>query len=84
MQAMEEGLTCQQICDKYNAIHADIYRWFDIDFDKFGRTPTRQQTQITQVSWSVEPSLQQLSPLAACYSCLTVCDCSAEHIQGSQ
>ena len=46
---MEEGLTCQQICDKYNAIHAEIYRWFDIQFDKFGRTPTRQQTEITQV-----------------------------------
>ena len=49
LQAMEEGLTCQQICDKYNAIHAEIYRWFDIQFDKFGRTPTRQQTEITQV-----------------------------------
>ena len=48
-QALEEGLTCQQICDKYHVIHADIYRWFDIEFDKFGRTPTRQQTEIAQV-----------------------------------
>ena len=47
---MEEGLTCQQICDKYHVIHADIYRWFDIEFDKFGRTPTRQQTEIAQVT----------------------------------
>ena len=49
-QAMEEGVSCQEICDKYHAIHADIYRWFQISFDKFGRTPTRQQTQICQVS----------------------------------
>ena len=49
MQALEEGLTPQQICDKYNKIHADIYEWFDIAFDKFGRTPTWQQTEIGQV-----------------------------------
>lgn len=50
LQALEEGLTPQQICDKYNKIHADIYEWFDIAFDKFGRTPTWQQTEIGQVS----------------------------------
>lgn len=49
LQALEEGLTPQQICDKYNKIHADIYEWFDIDFDIFGRTPTWQQTEIGQV-----------------------------------
>lgn len=48
-QALEEGLSCQQICDKYHAIHSDIYQWFDIAFDKFGRTPTWQQTEIAQV-----------------------------------
>lgn len=47
-QALEEKLTCQEICDKYHAIHADIYRWFNISFDKFGRTPTQQQTDISQ------------------------------------
>lgn len=49
VQALEEGLTPQQICDKYNKIHADIYEWFDINFDIFGRTPTWQQTEIGQV-----------------------------------
>ncbi len=113
LQALEEGLTCQQICDKYHAIHKvgaqarprvprrprsaavpslcakdtsmciqlqrpgrcafkqrasvppavpcphltgkcplcflqAIYDWFDIGFDKFGRTPSRAQTQIGQ------------------------------------
>lgn len=43
-------MTCQQICDKYHAIHAEIYKWFDISFDIFGRTPTDHQTRIVQVS----------------------------------
>jgi methionyl-tRNA synthetase len=47
-KAMEEGLTPRQICDKYHAIHKDIYEWFDIDFDKFGRTSTPEQTEIAQ------------------------------------
>ena len=29
-------------------MHAQIYEWFDIAFDKFGRTPTWQQTEIAQ------------------------------------
>ena len=44
-KALEEGLTPQQICDKYFALHAQVYRWFDIDFDHFGRTTTAKQTQ---------------------------------------
>lgn len=44
-KAMEEGLTPQQICDKYNALHTDIYKWFNIGFDYFGRTTTQQQTE---------------------------------------
>lgn len=47
-KALEEGVTPQQLCDKYNAIHADVYKWFNIDFDIFGRTPTTQQTDIAQ------------------------------------
>ncbi|XP_007907515.2 methionine--tRNA ligase, cytoplasmic [Callorhinchus milii] len=47
-KAMEEGLTPQQICDKYNAIHSQIYQWFHISFDYFGRTTTEHQTRIAQ------------------------------------
>eukprot|EP00891_Asterochloris_glomerata_P008560 jgi/Astpho2/8560/e_gw1.00125.5.1_t len=47
-KALEEGVTPQQICDKYHKIHAEIYQWFDIGFDHFGRTPTWQQTEIAQ------------------------------------
>lgn len=47
-KAIEEGMTCQELCDKYHAIHREIYDWFDIEFDYFGRTPTRYQTEIAQ------------------------------------
>ncbi|XP_048878717.1 methionine--tRNA ligase, cytoplasmic isoform X1 [Brienomyrus brachyistius] len=47
-KAREEGLTPRQICDKYHKVHADIYSWFQIDFDFFGRTTTDQQTEIAQ------------------------------------
>ena len=44
-KALEEGVTPRQICDKYHALHTQVYRWFNIDFDCFGRTTTNQQTQ---------------------------------------
>ena len=44
-KAVEEGLTPRQICDKYNALHTEIYDWFNISFDKFGRTTTEEQTK---------------------------------------
>jgi len=47
-KAREEGLTPQQICDKYHDIHRNIYRDFNISFDIFGRTSTKQQTEIAQ------------------------------------
>lgn len=47
-KAREEGLTPQEICDKYHAIHCAIYKWFQINFDYFGRTTTERQTEIAQ------------------------------------
>ncbi|KAF6255958.1 tRNA synthetases class I (M)-domain-containing protein [Scenedesmus sp. NREL 46B-D3] len=47
-KALEEGLSCQEICDKYHAVHKAVYEWFGCSFDKFGRTPTRAQTEICQ------------------------------------
>ncbi|KAA6410107.1 MAG: methionyl-tRNA synthetase [Lasallia pustulata] len=47
-KALEEGVTPRELCDKYNKIHAEIYEWFEIGFDYFGRTSTRQQKDITQ------------------------------------
>jgi len=56
-KAVEEGLTPRQICDKYNALHSQIYDWFDISFDEFGRTTTEHQTRISQeIFWELHKS----------------------------
>jgi methionyl-tRNA synthetase len=47
-KAMEDGVSPRELCDRYHAIHADIYKWFNIAFDKFGRTSTPIQTEVTQ------------------------------------
>jgi methionyl-tRNA synthetase len=41
-------LTPRELCDRYFAVHDSIYRWFNIAFDKFGRTSTPIQTEVTQ------------------------------------
>jgi len=47
-KALEEGVSPRELCDRFHAIHRDIYSWFGIAFDKFGRTSTARQTEITQ------------------------------------
>ncbi|KAJ3176889.1 putative methionine--tRNA ligase, cytoplasmic protein rar1 [Geranomyces variabilis] len=66
-KALTDGVTCQELCDKYHAIHKQTYEWFSCDFDKFGRTPTPWHTKITQAIYkeiekelTVERTLTQL------------------------
>ena len=47
-RAAEEGITPRELCDRYYAVHDSIYKWFGIAFDKFGRTSTPIQTEVTQ------------------------------------
>jgi len=47
-RALEEGVSPRELCDRFHAVHRDIYDWFGIAFDKFGRTSTPRQTEITQ------------------------------------
>ncbi|CAI5448509.1 unnamed protein product [Caenorhabditis angaria] len=47
-KALQEGVTPRELCDKYHAIHKQIYEWFGIDFTHFGRTTTDDQTEICQ------------------------------------
>lgn len=47
-KALEDKVTPQALCDKYHALHAEVYQWFQIGFDHFGRTTTPQQTTIAQ------------------------------------
>ncbi|KAB2623126.1 methionine--tRNA ligase [Pyrus ussuriensis x Pyrus communis] len=67
-KALEEKCSPQEICDKYHAIHRDVYEWFNISFDKFGRTSSPQQTEVCQAifkkllenDWLTENTMQQL------------------------
>lgn len=47
-RAAAEGVSPRQLCDKYHEIHKEIYDWFEIQFDHFGRTSTEKQTEIVQ------------------------------------
>ncbi|KMQ41382.1 methionyl-tRNA synthetase [Trichophyton rubrum] len=47
-KALEEGVTPEELCSKYNKIHQEVYSWFNIGFDIFGRTPTKAHTEISQ------------------------------------
>ncbi|BCS83466.1 methionyl-tRNA synthetase [Cotonvirus japonicus] len=47
VKARQEGVTCRELCDKYFELHKQVYDWFNIDFDVFGRTSTQHQTEIT-------------------------------------
>ncbi|SIP89537.1 methionyl-tRNA synthetase [Alkalispirochaeta americana] len=47
-RAREEGISPEQLCTRYHAIHTEIYEWFHISFDKWGRTSTPEQTAIVQ------------------------------------
>ncbi|XP_071695810.1 methionine--tRNA ligase, cytoplasmic-like [Rutidosis leptorrhynchoides] len=48
VKALQENCTPEKICDKYHAIHKEVYDWFNISFDKFGRTSTSEQTEVCQ------------------------------------
>jgi len=53
-KAAQEGCTPRQICDKYNKIHKEVYEWFNLSFDIFGRTTTDKQTKISQgIFWKL-------------------------------
>lgn len=37
---------CKAVCDKYHKEHRAVYDWFQISTDHFGRTSTKEQTEI--------------------------------------
>ena len=47
-KAIEENKTPRELCDYYYDQHSQIYDWFRIDADKFGRTSNDECTEITQ------------------------------------
>jgi len=47
-KAKEEGVSPQELCDKYYAIHKEVYEWFNISFDIFGRTSEKNHAVLTR------------------------------------
>lgn len=48
IKAIKDGLTCEELCEKYTKIHTEVYKWFNLSFDVFGKTSNTTHTQITQ------------------------------------
>ncbi|QSZ31704.1 hypothetical protein DSL72_001271 [Monilinia vaccinii-corymbosi] len=48
VKALETKQTPKELCDEFHKKHKDVYDWFEIGFDYFGRTTTDQQTVIAQ------------------------------------
>ncbi|CAD8159180.1 unnamed protein product [Paramecium octaurelia] len=72
VKAIQENMTPQQICTKYFEIHKNVYDWFDIDFDYFGRTSTPVHTEITQEIFNhLHPkyTTQKTTPQTFCSHC---------------
>jgi len=69
---------------RYHAIHKEVYDWFDISFDQFGRTSSPEQTEICQSifqkifdnKWISEITMEQVfnSPIYFIGYC---CRCSS-------
>ncbi len=49
VKAQEEKVTPKELCDKYIKLHEQIYSWFNIEFDYFGRTSTKDPFK--DLSW---------------------------------
>jgi len=47
-RALLEGISPRELCDRYHRLHADVYQWFNVSFDSYGRTATPKHTEITQ------------------------------------
>ncbi|KAK5992268.1 Methionyl-tRNA synthetase [Cladobotryum mycophilum] len=47
-KALETGQTPKELCDEFHVKHKEVYDWFEIGFDYFGRTSTEKQTEIVQ------------------------------------
>ena len=58
--ALAEGVSPRALCDKYFALHRDIYAWFDIDFDVFGRTSCPDPAAPEHAGWRQTAIAQEI------------------------
>ncbi len=47
-KALAEGLSPKEICEKYHVIHDEVYKYFNIKFDAFGKTFTETHGEVVQ------------------------------------
>ncbi|MFQ5620708.1 MAG: methionine--tRNA ligase [Candidatus Nanoarchaeia archaeon] len=47
VKAMEEGITPQEVCDKYYKLQKEIYEWFNCDYDCVGRSSSKENNELT-------------------------------------
>jgi methionyl-tRNA synthetase len=43
-KALEEGVSPLELCTKFHELHTAVYEWFEIGFDKWGRTSTAEHS----------------------------------------
>ncbi|KAH8915982.1 methionyl-tRNA synthetase [Atractiella rhizophila] len=48
VRAIQDNVTPLELCNKYHALHRQIYEWFELSFDHFGRTTTEEHTMVNQ------------------------------------
>ena len=82
---MGERCSPREICDRYHAVHREVYEWFGVSFDHFGRTSSPQQTEIChdifrklqENNWLSDNTIQQVNsdPTVYVVSILT-CNCT--------
>ena len=46
MKAMQEKVTCRELCDKYYVLQKKSVDWFNISYDIFGRTTNESQEEL--------------------------------------
>ncbi|MCC7570788.1 methionine--tRNA ligase [Candidatus Micrarchaeota archaeon] len=46
--AHKEEISPKELCDKYHEIHKKVIKWWGVSTEKFGRTTTKEHTEITQ------------------------------------
>jgi methionyl-tRNA synthetase len=73
-KARENGVSPKEICDRYFLIHKEIYDFFQISFDIFGRTSDPVHTEVVQTIFrDMDPSLlcEKTSEQLYCGMCAT-------------
>lgn len=48
LKALKEGISCEALCEKYRNKQDEVYKWFNISFDVFGKTATKTHETLTQ------------------------------------